>query len=307
MKLKRTIALLAALAALLSLCSCAFSGEYDALSGLAGPLPAAETDSPGHQAEPDPFAEPTPEPTAEPTPEPTAEPTPEPTAEPTPEPTPKPTAKPTPKPTAKPTPEPTAEPTPEPVSEAFGAVEGGEYRNDYFGLRCTLPEGWHFLDSEALDGQVAQAAEDPALEGLDGEMEAFLSLEENACVAAAVSEDGLLSFNVVAEYLAGWGGHLTEADLCDMAMHQLGVPEDGDLAALGLEDGVMERDSFSFAGEEHTGLRLAYTDRSLGIDVPVYMRFVFLVRDEYALQITMGSDFDEDALDDVAALFTLDE
>ena len=269
MKLKRTFALLAALAALLSLCSCAFSGEYDALGGLAGPLPAAEMDS-HDTAEPDPIAEPTPEPT----PEPTAEPTPEPTAKPTPKPTPEPTAEPTPEPTAEPTPKPTArptpEPTPEPVNEAFGAVEDGAYRNDYFGLRCTLPEGWRFLDSEALDGQVAQAAEDPALEGLDGE-------------------------------------HLTEEDLCDIALHQLGVPEDGDLAALGMEGGVIERDSFSFAGEEHAGLRLSYTDSSLGIDVPVYMRFVFLVRDEYALQITMGSDFDEDALDGVAALFTLDE
>ena len=306
MKLKRTFALLAALAALLSLCSCAFSGEYDALGGLAGPLPAAEMDS-HDTAEPDPIAEPTPEPT----PEPTAEPTPEPTAKPTPKPTPEPTAEPTPEPTAEPTPKPTArptpEPTPEPVNEAFGAVEDGAYRNDYFGLRCTLPEGWRFLDSEALDGQVAQAAEDPALEGLDGEMEAFLAQEENACVAAAVSEDGLRSFNVVVEYLAGWGEHLTEEDLCDIALHQLGVPEDGDLAALGMEGGVIERDSFSFAGEEHAGLRLSYTDSSLGIDVPVYMRFVFLVRDEYALQITMGSDFDEDALDGVAALFTLDE
>ena len=340
MNLKRTVSILAVLAVLVSLFSaCAVSGRYDALSepeagqqaepsepeaddALAEPTPEPTAEpTPEPTAEPTP--EPTPEPTAEPTPEPTAEPTPEPTAEPTPEPTadptPEPTAEPTPEPTAKPTPKPTAKPSPEPEAESaestqaqvFGAVQDDTYRNNYFGLTCTLPEGWYFLNDEELNQQVQQAVDNPTLELPDGSMqdsmEQFLDSEKNACVAIAASDSGLQSVNLVVEYLSALGQYISEEDLCDMALYQLGVPEDGDLSAQGLKDGTVVRSAFSLAGQEHAGLRLEYTDDSLGIDVPVYLQFVFLIQDEYAMQITLRSYFDADGLDAIAEMFTLDD
>ena len=290
MKMKRTVALLAALAALSCLAGCAVNGQYDALSV---PEDAVEEKAPAKAAEPDVFAEPTPEPTAEPTPEPTAEPTPEPTAEPTPE------------PTAEPTPEPTPKPSPRPA--AWGSVKGDEYTNRYFGLTCALAKGWTFLTDEQLDQHVEGAVEDPALEGFEDDMQLFLASDGNGCAAAAVSDDSLLSFNVVVEALGSWGKYITDEDMCAIALHQLGVEDGGDLTDLGLPGGVIERNTVSFAGEDRPGLLLRFTDSSLGIDVPMYMQFVYILGDEYAMQITMSSSFDQDGLADIADMFSLEE
>ena len=265
----RALALLAALAALLCLSACAVHGPYDVLS------------------EPEPTVEPSPEPTAEPSPEPTAEPSPEPTAEPSPEPTPR--------------------STPEPVNEAFGLVDGDRYTNDYFGLTCALPEGWSFLSDQALNDRVTGAAEDPILEGFSQDMQLFLSSDKNACVAAAATQDGLVSCNMVVEYLSNWGQYLDEQDMCAIALHQLGVEDGGDLTQLGLPGGVISTDTVTFCGREHPCLRLEYTDASLGVDRPIYMQFIYLVRDKYAMQITLGSCFDQAGLGDAAALFSLTE
>lgn len=312
MKLKRTIALLAALAVLMCLGGCAVNGRYDVLTV---PEDAAAEMAPAVPEEPDVFAEPTPEPTAEPTPEPTAEPTPEPTAKPTPkptaEPTPEPTAKPTPKPTAEPTPEPTAEPTPEPTAAprpaVWGSVKGDAYINRRFGLTCTLADGWTFLTDAELDRHVESAVDDPVLEGFQEDMQLFLAADENGCAAAAASEDGLLSFNVVIDALGAWGKYITDEDMCAIALHQLGVEDGGDLTDLGLPGGVIERNTVSFAGGEHPGLYLTFTDSSMGIDVPVYMQLVYLVKGEYSLQITMSSSFEQDGLADIAAMFDLND
>lgn len=318
MKTKGTAALLAA-AVLLCLSACAVNGPYDALSDISAA--SAQPTVPAVEVVVDPIAEPTPEPTeepeTEPTEEPETEPTPEPTPKPTPEPSEEPEAEPTPKPTkepeAEPTPEPTgepeAEPTPEPTGEpeakdgVFGTVDGNVYDNEYFGLRCTLPEDWAFLSDEQLDEKVDSAVEDPIISGFDSEIQAFVNTDGNGCAAAAASEDGLKNFNIVIQYLSGWGRYISEGDMCQIALHQLGVPEDGDLSALGLEGSFIRKNTVRFCGEEHDGLLLEYTDTSLGIEIPIYLQFVYVIGDAYAMQITMGSNFDQAGLDEIAALF----
>ena len=114
------------------------------------------------------------------------------------------------------------------------------------------------------------------------------------------------SFNAVVQYLSTWTDYISEADICSIALHQLGVGEDGDLTDLGLPGGVITTNTFPFAGEEHPGLRLTYTDQSLGIDMPVYLQFIYLIGDGYAMQITMSSDFDEDGLAAIADMFTVE-
>ena len=293
--MKRTLALLTALAALLSLAGCGIGSAYDVLSE-----PRQEAAAPDVAA--DPFAAPTAEPTAEPTPEPTAKPTPEPTPEPTAEPTPEPT----PEPTAEPTPEPTAEPAPTP--EAFGAIDGDVYTNDYFGVTCTLAEGWRFLDQTELDGRLDDVTGSARVdEDVAGRMEDFLASGDNACAMAAYGDDQLQSVNVVVTYLAGLGQYLSEEELVQIALHQLGVDETGDLASLGLDGAVPETGSWRFAGEKHAGLRVEYTDTSLGVDVPIYLQIVYILRDDYAMQVTMSSAFDDAPLTAIAAMFAADE
>lgn len=292
MYIKRTLALFTALAALLALAGCAIGGSDDVLSGLSDDAPVRI--GPATEIGEDPFAEPT----AEPTPEPTAEPTPEPTAEPTPEPT----AEPTPKPTAAPTPQPTPEP------DVFGAVDGGVYRNDYFGVNCTLAEGWRFLDQAELDALLEDTVTDPALDGqVTQDMRDFLASGDNACVMAACGKGQLQNVNVVVTYLAGLGEYLSEEELLRLSLGQLGADETGDLASIGLEGAQPQIGVCSFAGGEHACLRADYTDTSLGIEIPIHLQIVYILREDYAMQVTMSSTFDDAPLAAIAAMFSADE
>lgn len=207
-----------------------------------------------------------------------------------------------------PSPEPTEEPAwPEADPAVYGVVEDGVYRNDYFGLTCTLPWGWEFYSDQELARMESAAIE--SLQGTDMEpyADAFTASGLNHYVMAAYSADGMRSVNAEVTYLDGMDRQMTADQLLDAALAQMDLGEDGDLSALGWEGAVMEKTQCIFAGAQTPALRVEYTDASLGIRIPVYLRLVYVLRDGYAMQITMSSLLSEGGTDQIAGFFHIAE
>lgn len=191
------------------------------------------------------------------------------------------------------------------VAELMGAVVDGSYVNDRFGLTFTPPEDWRFYSQQELLEQQGLAAE--AFEGTEmGEqIESFMDSEDGFSVMMAEQEDSLQNVNVLVESLGGAGQYLTEEDLLALVVNEMGL-EDGDMSAMGLEGATLTQNTFTFAGQEHAGLRIEYVDTSVGIELPMYLQMVFLMNGEHVMQVTMTTVF-EDKTADVGAMFTLAE
>ena len=211
--------------------------------------------------------------------------------------------------TPEPTPAPDAEAAeslPEPDPAVYGETEGNEYRNEYFGLTCALPEDWVVYSDEEL-AQLEQAA----LEGLRGtEMEAyadaFTASGLNHYALAAYSRDGASSVNVEVTYLPEVPAGAAVDELLDAALAQLDLAAQG--SSLGWEDAVIEKAACVFDdGVERPCLRVQYADVSLGIRVPVYMKVAYLLRDGYALQITASSLLTEEGIDGIMGCFRVEQ
>lgn len=194
-------------------------------------------------------------------------------------------------------PEPTPAPTPEPETAGEldpavrGAVEGSVYTNEFFGLTCTLPSDWMFYTDEQMQllrGVAMQALGDAAY--ADGIEQAV----NDSYLAAGASLDGRRNINLGVGQLTD--GAVTAGQLLDEIQQELEQAADTGAA--------VERTERLLAGEERPALRMTYNDTSLGLAIPVYIRLVYVVRDGYAMQITMSSLAREDGVDDIAGFFS---
>lgn len=191
----------------------------------------------------------------------------------------------------------------EEVNPVLGYIDGSDYINEYFGISCTLPDEWSFFSDEELlelQGAAAELLEDTDMEKY---LDAFLEDNESCYVMAAVSEEGLQNINVIVENLHGIGSFISEDDLIQIVMNELGLEEGGDLSSMGLEGATIETNSIIFADEERSGLTLTYTDSSAGFDISMYMQMVFIIQEDYAVQVTMTSVFDETGIDNMTGFF----
>lgn len=208
--------------------------------------------------------------------------------------------------------EPAEEPAGEPaepegqVAELMGAVAGGVYTNDYFGVTFAPGEEWTFATREELLAQYDLAAESFEGTEIGEDVKAFMDSDSGFSVMMAQAEGGLQNVNALVESLPGLGKYLSESELLDLVESDLGLEEGGDMTAMGLEGAVLSRDVFTFAGAEHEALRVDYTDTSMGIELPMYIQMVFLMGDDYVMQVTITTAF-EDKTADVGAMFTLAE
>lgn len=203
-------------------------------------------------------------------------------------------------------PVPTPEPTPEPVRvreldpAVYGAAEGGVYTNEYFGFVCTLPEGWMFYTDEQMR-LLRSVAMDSLDDGVSsGEKDALGQAVENSYIMTAASRDGMQNINMGVLYLPDAGGYSTEDALTDAALEQLRLTGNW-------EEADMERTTCLLAGKERPCLRVRYTDTTLGISIPVYICLTYIIRDDYAMQITMSSLAAENGLDGLTDFFRAEQ
>ena len=186
----------------------------------------------------------------------------------------------------------------------LGAVDGNVYTNDFFGVTCTLPDDWRFYSDEEVLAQQGLAAENFEDTDLGDYIDQFIDSDSGFMVMVAEKEGGVQNVNVLVETMPGIGQYLGEQELVTAVMHEMGLGEDGDMSALGLEGAKMEQNTFTFGGQEHAGLCMSYTDTSMGIEIPMYMQMVFLKKDDYLMQLTFTTVF-EDHIADVAGMFSL--
>lgn len=190
------------------------------------------------------------------------------------------------------------------INPVLGYIDGSDYINEYFGLKCSLPDGWSFLSNEELmelQGSAAEMMEDTDMEKY---LDAFLEDNESCYVMAAVGAEGLQNINVIVENLHGIGAFISEDDLIQIVLNELGLEDGGDLSAMGLDGATVETSTISFAGEDRSGLALTYVDSSVGFDISMYMQMVFILEDDYAIQVTMTSVFDDTGIENMAGFFS---
>lgn len=194
----------------------------------------------------------------------------------------------------------------EETAALMGSAEGNVYTNDYFGVTFAPPEDWHFYTQQELLEQQGLAAERFEGTEIGDDIRTIMDSEGGFSVMMAEKNGGIQNVNALVESLPGQAQYLSEGELLDLVEKDLGLEEGGDMTAMGLEGATLSRNTFAFAGQEHEALRVDYTDTSMGIDLPMYIQMVFIMGQDYVLQITITTVF-EDQTADVGAMFTVAE
>lgn len=195
------------------------------------------------------------------------------------------------------------------MAALIGSTEGNVYTNDYFGVTCTLPENWRFFTDEEMvtaTGVVADAVSGLGMaQDLAQQLEQNLRDKQNAYVMAAIQDDGQMNINVMVTNIYGLGAYLSGDDILDAALEQVGIGEDGDASVIGLEGVTLTKQHFTVDGQDLAGIRFEYVDSSSGVDIPLYEQQVYIMGEDYVLQITMTSFYDEGGLDTIASMFSI--
>lgn len=191
---------------------------------------------------------------------------------------------------------PAAEQPAAPMAETglLGAYSGNTYTNSEFGLTFAMPDDWTVTSEAELLSDMGMSVTSFAEVDQAG-LDAFLE-GSNAFVLTASSSDGTQNINMQILSTEGVGTLVTEDEMLTMVQSM----------DLGLEGATVEKNTFMFAGEEHPGLYMEYTDSSLGVDLTMYVQIVLLMEEDYALLVVMGSVFDN-TNDEIGAMFTLAE
>ena len=129
---------------------------------------------------------------------------------------------------------------------------GGEYVCEEVGLGVTLDENWVMADDEylaELNNLVDETLDSEELQELLGE-------NGSATVMYAETADGLTSINIQLEDMGVlYGMLLDEDDLVNASIEAM----DGNLDAMGIEDGTVEAAEYSFLGAAHPGTSITGT------------------------------------------------
>ena len=199
--------------------------------------------------------------------------------------------------------EPAAEPTPaEPAAEEpaapeteeelqIGSVSGGRYENAYFGFGCELGESWSIADEETLAGMIGLTAEaiggDYAEEILKADM--FYDLY-------AESAEEMASVNIVIQKI-GTAALFSEEQIIDASLDSAKAQ----MEAAGFSDITMEKNSLTFAGSEHLGVKISAVVQG----VQIYEQQVYFKKGEHMAIITVASYLTDRAADYCELFYTV--
>lgn len=178
----------------------------------------------------------------------------------------------------------TAAPTEKPVSasEVIGSVNGQSYTNPYFGMGCQLEDTWSIATTEEM-AEIIGLTQDALRESEYSDV-----LEDSGLVydLYASASDGLTTVNVTIENLGLlYGLTMDEAAYAEASVKQFPAA----LEAVGMTDVTTEITSISFAGSEHTAVRV----HCLYSDVDFYETLVCVKKGNYMAVITAASYFDD--------------
>lgn len=199
---------------------------------------------------------------------------------------------------------PAEEPAPAPDAPAaaasgtvVGSYNGNVYTNDYFGVICTLPDGWIFTDEGTLAAGMGIDQASFALITEEMIDQAFTQ-SDNLTIMEASGEGGLQTVGMQIQSVEGLGQLVTEDELVDMIQPML--------AESFPDNCVMEKKTFTLAGEEHSGLRINYVDNSVGVELSMYMDLIMILQDDYAAQVLLASAL-TDNVSQIGAFFQAEQ
>lgn len=177
--------------------------------------------------------------------------------------------------------------TTEPAGPILGETSGNTYTNTYFGMGCTLDDSWIVANEDELAqimGTTTEMLSEAALEA-DGVGYSFY----------ASKEDGLTTLNIVMENLGKlYGMLLDEKSYAETSVEQLPAA----FEAMGMTDVTTEITTVTFAGSEHTAIKLS----GVIYDINFYETLVCVKQGSYIAVVTAASYY-EDTTADILAQF----
>ena len=178
----------------------------------------------------------------------------------------------------------------------IGSVTGGNYRNEYFGVACDFSSDWTFYTDEELATLYSTVVD------LTNDEEVSALLEEGgyAYDMFAYADSGLVTVNAVIEKLSLiYGVTLSEEEYAQLSM-------DNAVDGLNSIDGYAVQSSelttITFAGAEHSAIRLLTTYTEDGYDYDLYQLLVCVKNSNYVMGVTFTS-YIEDITDTLAEGF----
>lgn len=175
----------------------------------------------------------------------------------------------------------------------LGTIADNVYTNSYFDLAFTMPEGWTVVSEQEQLANTDIAAVSYA-DVSNEQVDQYLETNSSMFLLSATSGDSMQTVNAQLLSSGGIGDVLSEEEMIDLTLDSLD---------LGIEGAKIERNSYVFAGQEHAGISVAYTDSSMGIDIDMYMQIVILTKGDYMLMVLMGSAMD-DTVAEMTSMFT---
>lgn len=177
--------------------------------------------------------------------------------------------------------------TTEPAGPILGITEGNTYTNAFFGMGCTMDESWIVANEEQL-AQIMGVTTDALTE-------ANLDSSGTAYSFYAASSDGLSSVNIVMENLGLVYGTILDAKTyAETSAQQLPAA----MESLGLSNVTTEVTTVTFAGQEHTAIKLSAAMSGINF----YETLVCIKQGSYMAVITAASYY-ENTTDDILANF----
>lgn len=177
----------------------------------------------------------------------------------------------------------------------LGSVNGGTYENAYFGIGCTLDENWTYATEEELAAAIGETAD-----MLDSEEFREMMLESNSFFDMQATSSMGHNVSVAVEDLGALYGTILSVDsYVELATESL----EEQLNSAGMSLQSLEQETVSFAGADHTAIRLhtIYSVPDFG-DLDIYQLVVVIKQGNYIAAVTISS-YDADITGDIAALF----
>lgn len=165
----------------------------------------------------------------------------------------------------------------------IGSITGGCYKNEYFGIACDFSSDWTFYNEDELS-TLYEAVVDLTT---DEEVSAILEESGYAYDMFAYTDSGLVTVNAVIEKLSLiYGVTLSEADYAEIAMDNA---VDGLNSIEGYSVQSSEVVTVTFAGSEHSAIKLVTTFTEDGYDYDLYQLLVCIKNSNYVIGVTFTS------------------
>lgn len=170
-----------------------------------------------------------------------------------------------------------------------GITEGNVYTQDYFGIKCTLPDEWYFYTDEQI-AQVKGYTQDLLSEDYAKILEKSGSVME---MYASDEDTGVYTLNVNVEKLSS--AKFTEKQCIDKSIEQI----KGALESSGFNLDTCESVKLNFAGKECSGVNIKGDFQGMAM----YQKIAVIKDGRYLICIGACS-FVEDRNDEILGFFS---